>query len=70
MFTSGKAYAKDLTIKEHIPRGCIHNFELYEDSIFISPYDGGIDYFDIDDNFNLIHQYTFDPGEDHILTVK
>ncbi len=51
MFTSGKAYAQDFTIKEHIPRGWTHNFELYEDGIFISMYDGGIGYFDIDENF-------------------
>ena len=67
LFTAGKAFAQDLTIKEHIPWGWIHDFELYEDGIFISPYDGGIGYFDIDENFNLTHQYTIDPGGGHVL---
>jgi len=55
-------------MKAHIPWGTIRDFEFFEDGIFISVYDGGIGYFTIDDNFNLAHQYTINPGGYHLLS--
>lgn len=57
-----------LPMKAHIPWGTIRDFEFFEDGIFISVYDGGIGYFSIDEDFNLAHQYTIDPGGYHLLS--
>ncbi|MCK4311595.1 MAG: T9SS type A sorting domain-containing protein [Candidatus Cloacimonetes bacterium] len=67
LFTAERAVAQEISIRDNIPWGWIHDFEFYEDGIFISPYDGGIGYFNIDEDYNLIHQYTIDPGGDHVL---
>ena len=66
-FTIERAWTQDLTILEHISWGWIHDFEFYEDGIFISPYNGGIGYFEIDNEFNLTHSYTINPGGSHQL---
>ena len=67
LFTTGIAFAQEINISAHIPWGSIHDFEFYEDGIFISPYDDGIGYFNIDEDYNLIYQYTIDPGGVHEL---
>ena len=65
IFSEGWA---QLPLKAHIPWGWIHDFEFYENGIFIAPHDGGIGYFSIDEDFNLIYQYTIDPGGYHVLS--
>lgn len=66
--STGESQAGEFQMKAHIAWGWIHDFEFFEDGIFIAPYNGGIGYFDIDENFNLTYRYTIDPGGYHQLS--
>lgn len=68
LLNTGVSNAGDLPLKEHIPWGWIHDFEFFEDGIFIAPYDDGIGYFGIDDSLNLSYRYTIHPGGLHMLS--
>ncbi len=61
------AAAQELTIKAHIPWGWIHDFEFYNDGIFVAPHNGGISYFHIEEDFALTYRYTICPGGSHVL---
>ncbi|MCK4818634.1 hypothetical protein KA005_22880, partial [bacterium] len=64
-FIVSAGWTQTLPLKAHIPWDWINDFEIYENGVFIAPYDGGIGYFTIDEDFNLTHRYTIDPGGLH-----
>ncbi len=67
-FIISAGWTQTLPLKAHIPWDWINDFEFYENGIFIASENENINYYTVDEDFNLTYRYTIDPGGLHKLS--